>query len=47
MEITTGFRRRSSYKYSHPLRNDAKIKLVGEDGETGEEGLIPLGGGRR
>ena len=47
VEITTGFRRRSSYEYSHPLRNDAKIKLVGEDGETGEERLIPRGGGRR
>ena len=47
VEITTGFRRRSSYEYSHPLRNDAKIKLVGEGGETGEERLIPRGGGGR
>ena len=45
MEITTGFRRRSGY--SHPLRNDTKIKFLGEDGETGEERLIPRGGGRR
>ena len=47
VEITTGFRRRSVYEHSHPLRNDSKIKLVGEDGETGEERLIPRGGGRR
>ena len=47
VEITTGFRRRSGYGYSHPLRNDAKIKFVGEDGETGEERLIPRGGGGR
>lgn len=45
VEITTGFRRGSGY--SHPLRNDAKIKFVGEDGETGEERLIPRGGGGR
>ena len=45
MEITTGFSRRSGN--SHPLRNDAKIKFVGEDGETGEERLIPRGGGGR
>ena len=45
VEITTGFRRRS--RYSDPLRNDAKIKFVGEDGETGEERLIPRGGGGR
>ncbi|KAM7439370.1 hypothetical protein ABFA07_011249 [Porites harrisoni] len=45
VEITTGFRRGSGY--SHPLRNDAKIKLVGEGGETGEERLIPRGGGGR
>ena len=47
VEITTGFRRRSGYEYSHPLRKDAKIKVVGEDGETGEEKLIPRVGGRR
>ncbi|CAH3190519.1 unnamed protein product [Porites evermanni] len=47
VEITTGFRRRSSYEYSRPIRNDAKIKFVGEGGETGEERLMPRGGGGR
>ena len=47
VEITTGFRRRSGYGYSHPLRNDAKITFVGEDGETGKERLTPRGGGGR